>query len=413
MDVRIEKKNSRIKLIVVIVLSFVIVFFMMSSLFEKSSVIYVDKKGISVGVVGYGDFSRYISTRGKIEFEDKFILSSVVSGQVRKVVMKPGDIVDIGDAVVELDNPQLQFDVLAVEGQLYQQSNMLLSTEIALKESIYRIDESLIEIKTTIDELSSNLHRSTALDKHQAISKAQVEDMQRRLKQQKELLRITNDIAETERTLLSKKLMELTAVDTVLKTKVQVAQKLIENLVVRSPIRGELVSLDAKLGELKDIGAQIGVVANRESARIFAEVDEFYAKQLNNSKATLLIDQNTVDLQLDEISPLIENGKLKAWFKFASNVPSELRENQSFPMQIFLDKAKKANFLPIGSFLTETGGVWIYVLNNDSSKAVRRNIKLGERNSQSVEVIEGLQAGEKVVISSYEAFNKSDELIIR
>ena len=109
--------------------------------------------------------------------------------------------------------------------------------------------------------------------------------------------------------------------------------------------------------------------------------------------------------------PEVRNGKFKAEFRFSGEQPSNIRAGQTYYLNLQLGQPESGILIPRGTFYQKTGGKWIYVVLPEGGKAVRRDIRIGRQNPQFYEVLEGLEAGEKVITSGYDNFGDNEVLI--
>ena len=185
-------------------------------------------------------------------------------------------------------------------------------------------------------------------------------------------------------------------------------------LEVRSPIDGELGLLDIELGQSVSPGTKIGQINDFSNFKIEAQIDEHYIDRVRTGlTATFERDGKSYQLQVRKVYPEVREGKFRTDFSFYENRPQKLRSGQTFYLNLELGQPQQTILVPRGSFFQTTGGNWIFVLDKDGKKAYRRNIKLGRQNPQYYEVEEGLEPGEQVITSGYEAFKDNEILILK
>ena len=185
-----------------------------------------------------------------------------------------------------------------------------------------------------------------------------------------------------------------------------------ENLTIKAPINGELGLLDVVLGQSVGAGTKIGQINNLDSYKIEAQIDEHYIDRVTAGlEATFERQSERYQAQIRKVYPEVRDGKFKADFKFADAQPDNIRSGQTYYLNLQLGQPVEAVLVPRGAFYQKTGGKWIYVVTKDGTKAVKRDIKIGRQNPQYYEVVEGLEAGEKVIVSSYDNFGDSDVLV--
>ncbi len=114
-----------------------------------------------------------------------------------------------------------------------------------------------------------------------------------------------------------------------------------------------------------------------------------------------------------KVYPEVRDGKFQADFKFVGGQPENIRTGQTYYLNLQLGQAEQSVLIPRGTFYQNTGGKWVYVLSKDGGRAVKRSIRIGRQNPQFYEILEGLEPGEKVIVSNYDSYGDKDELIIR
>jgi HlyD family secretion protein len=118
-------------------------------------------------------------------------------------------------------------------------------------------------------------------------------------------------------------------------------------------------------------------------------------------------------LIITKVYPEVRNGTFAVDMQFTSDIPSQIRIGQTTRIRLELGTTEDALLIPKGGFYQSTGGQWVYVLNESGTQAVKREIKIGRQNPRYYEVLEGLQKGEKVIISNYDNFGNMDKLILK
>ena len=199
-----------------------------------------------------------------------------------------------------------------------------------------------------------------------------------------------------------------------MRVNMQMIRRRKDNLTIKAPIDGELGLLDAVLGQSIASGTKIGQINDLSSYKIEAQIDEHYIDRVTSGlEAAFERQDETFHAVIRKVYPEVREGKFKADFKFSGQQPDNIRTGQTYYMNLQLGQPEEAVLIPRGTFYQYTGGKWIYVLTPDGSGAVKREIRIGRQNPQYYEVEEGLQPGEKVIISNYESYRDNDRLIFR
>ena len=187
-----------------------------------------------------------------------------------------------------------------------------------------------------------------------------------------------------------------------------------DNLTIKAPIDGQLGLLDAVLGESIAAGTKIGQISNMENYKIEAQIDEHYIDKVQPGlMASIERQGNAFEAQLRKVYPEVRSGKFKADFKLMGERPDNIRNGQTYHLNLQLGQPEEAIIIPRGSFYQKTGGRWIYVVEANGQRAVKREIRIGRQNPQHYEVLEGLRPGERVIVSSYDNFGDNDVLVLK
>jgi HlyD family secretion protein len=126
--------------------------------------------------------------------------------------------------------------------------------------------------------------------------------------------------------------------------------------------------------------------------------------------ATAELGGRTYRLKLAKIYPQVRNGTFEVDFHFVGPAPANVQRGQTIQTKLTLSDPAKALLIPNGAFYNETRGNWVFVVTPDGSQAVKREVRLGRRNAEFVEVLDGLEAGERVLTSPYTGFAERDRL---
>ncbi|MCJ7465073.1 MAG: efflux RND transporter periplasmic adaptor subunit, partial [Maribacter sp.] len=188
----------------------------------------------------------------------------------------------------------------------------------------------------------------------------------------------------------------------------------LDHLNVRAPADGQLGFLDAEIGQNIAQGQRIGQINVLTDYKIEASIDEHYIDRVIRDLTALLErNGNEYPLRVRKVYPEVRNGKFKVDLVFTGEKPETIRTGQSYNIKLQLGESSDALLLPKGSFFQSTGGQWIFVVGPDGDEAIRRNIRIGKQNSRYYEVLEGLQAGEKVITSNYDSFGEAERIVLK
>ena len=188
-------------------------------------------------------------------------------------------------------------------------------------------------------------------------------------------------------------------------------QETLSNLVVKAPVSGQLSSIDVEVGSNINRGQNIGQIDDLNGFKMRVGVDEHYISRVfPGLSGSFEFNGQAFPLSIGRVFPEVRNGRFEVDMTFSKGAPGGIKRGQSSPIRLELGKAAKATLLPVGGFFSDTGGNWVYVLDNSGKRATKRTITLGRKNPEFYEVLEGLQPGEQVITSSYENFGENEVL---
>lgn len=191
-----------------------------------------------------------------------------------------------------------------------------------------------------------------------------------------------------------------------------VVRQRLDKLNIQAPVDGQLGSLNIETGQLISRGERIGQIHVLDDYKISAEIDEHYIDRVRHNLSATFERQNiSYELVLTRIYPEVRNGRFQVDFRFTGDKPENLRTGQTYRISLELGQSQESVLIPRGGFFQSTGGQWVFVLSGNT--AVKRNIRIGRQNPQYYEALEGLEPGEKVIISSYDLFGANDRIEVR
>ena len=392
--------------------TFIAAFILWVALRDNSSTLRVNADLITIGEVQSGDFNDYIRISGQVHPMTTVQLSPRESGIVEEIVIEEGSTVKEGDVIIRMSNDDLDLEILNSEANLAEKENALRNTMIQMEQEKMQLSLTTLELQTEVKRKGRTLESQKRLFDDGLIGK-------------EEYLR-----SEEEYALFSKKLevtLARSAQDSIYRN-VQIEQMKEslenmkanmrrirgrkENLDVKAPIDGVLGLLDVALGQSIGNGSKIGQINATGSYKIEAQIDEHYIDRVTAGLEAKFERQNEIfNAVIRKVYPEVRDGKFKAEFRFSGDQPANIRTGQTYYLNLQLGQAQSAILVPRGTFYQKTGGKWIYVVDPDGNKAVKREIRIGRQNPQYYEVLEGLEPGEKVITSGYDNFGDNEVLI--
>ena len=372
----------------------------------------VDKDTVTISNVVMGEFNDYIRISGRVQPMTTIQLSPQEGGIVEKILIEEGSPVKAGDAILILNNDNLDLQILNSEAELAEKENILRNTQIQMEQQKLDVRQNVLEYGMQVDRLRRAYEQQKALYEDKLIAKEEylkAEEDYRLAKQKYDLM------AERSK---QDSLYRGTQIDRMeeslenMQLNMSMIRRRKSNLIVKAPIDGELGLLDVVLGQSIAAGTKIGQINSVGTYKVEAQIDEHYIDRvIAGLEATFERQGETYSTVIRKVYPEVRDGKFKADFKFDGEQPGGIRPGQTYYLNLQLGQPEEAVIIPRGTFYQRTGGKWIYVVNKDGSKAVKREIRIGRQNPQYYEVLEGLEPGEKVITSGYDTYGDSDVLV--
>ena len=372
----------------------------------------VDKDTVTISSAVKGEFNDYIRISGRVQPMTTIQLSPQEGGIVEKILIEEGSPVKAGDAILILNNDNLDLQILNSEAELAEKENILRNTQIQMEQQKLDVRQNVLEYGTQVDRLKRAYEQQKALYEDKLIAKEEYlkaeEDYQLALQKY-------NLMTERSR---QDSLYRGTQIDRMeeslenMQLNMSMIRRRKSNLIVKAPIDGELGLLDVVLGQSIAAGTKIGQINSVGTYKVEAQIDEHYIDRvIAGLEATFERQGETYSTVIRKVYPEVRDGKFKADFKFDGEQPDNIRAGQTYYLNLQLGQPEEAVIIPRGTFYQKTGGKWIYVVNKEGSKAVKREIRIGRQNPQYYEVLEGLEPGEKVITSGYDTYGDSDVLV--
>ena len=374
----------------------------------------VDKDTVTISTAVKGEFNDYIRISGRVQPMTTIQLSPQEGGIVEQILIEEGSTVHAGDPILILSNDNLDLQILNSEAELAEKENILRNTQIQMEQQKLDVRQNVLEYGTQVDRLKRAYEQQKALYEDKLIAKEdylKAEEDYRLALQKYELIRERSKQDSLYRGTQIDRMEE--SLDNML-LNMQMIRKRKSNLIVKAPIDGELGLLDVVLGQSIASGTKIGQINSVGTYKVEAQIDEHYIDRVvDGLEATFERQGETYSTVIRKVYPEVRDGKFKADFKFDGEQPDNIRSGQTYYINLELGQPEMATILPRGSFFQTTGGQWIYVVSKDGTEAHRRNIRIGRQNPQFYEVLEGLEPGEPVITSNYDAFSKFEKLVIK
>jgi HlyD family secretion protein len=412
MDRIVEKKMSngrKISFFVIGALFIAIAWWLTDTLLSGRS-LSVDSQRIAVSMVTVGTFEDYIPLRGRLMPRSTVYLDAIEGGRVEQVLVEDGTVVEVGDSIAVLSNTNLQLVVLGREAEVTEQLNFMRTIELQLEQNRLSHKRNLVEIDYQIVRLTRKIERQSGLALKELVSQATLDELEDELKYYRDRREVTLESQATDARMQEQQLQQLRAAGEQLQSSLAFARKNLDDLNMKAPIAGKLSGFNIEVGQSIERGGRLGQIDDPDGFKLNVRIDEYYLGRVDLQQvATAEHNGRSFDLQIAKIYPQVKDGQFEVDMSF-NEQPVSLRRGQTLQLRLTLGDNSGALLIPNGSFYQETGGSWIFVVSPDGTEAVKRPVRLGRRNIDFIEVLDGLEAGEKVVTSPYTSYTGMDRL---
>lgn len=371
----------------------------------------VKGENIRIAKVSQGIFEDFTPLRGQVMPLRTVYLDSIEGGRIEKIHLEDGTEVGLGQAIVDISNTHLQLDSISQEAQVSEQINNMQTQELNLVRNELEHKRNLNELDYQIKVLQRKHQRIKPLSANGNIALSEVDAVQDELGYLHNKQTLIVEARAADKALQQAQMKQLADSVNILKSNLQFARENLEALKVKSPIAGRLTAFNLELGQSLKPGERFGQIDDPLNFKLISQVDEFYmSRVVVGQSAEMIFEEKTYYLEIKKIYPQVKDGQFRVDFVFRNGQPPHLSRGQSMQVRLQLGEDIPARLIANGSFYQETGGHWVFVLSADQKTAVRRSVRLGRRNNNVIEVLEGLDIGEQVVVSPYTSYLTMDRL---
>lgn len=372
----------------------------------------IDKDKIAIQEVVRGEFNDYIRVNGQVQPINTVFLSTMENGMVAEKIVEEGAMVKQGEVIIRMTNPMLSLNILDSEAQLAEKQNMLRNTQITMEQERLNLRKERLQLELDIERKKRRYKQYQTLHEEKLTSREEYIQAKEDYEYAERGLRLVLDRQKQDSIYRGIQIDQMEESLNNIRRNLMLVRQRVDNLDVKSPVDGQLGLLDVQIGQSVGSGVRIGQINVLSDFKIEAQIDEHYIDRIVPGLAAQFERQDRLyDLQVRKVYPEVREKQFKTDFIFEGERPDNIRSGQTYYINLQLGEPVESVLIPRGAFYQTTGGQWIFVVSPDGKKATKRNIRVGRQNPAYYEVIEGLEAGERVVTSSYDSFKDVEELV--
>ena len=366
---------------------------------------------LTISTVTQGRFDDFLPLRARVEPLVTVYLDAVEGGRVEQVLVEDGAMVQQGQMLAVLSNSDLQLNVLARQTEVTQQINSMRSQELALNQTRLANERAVIEADLATQTARRKYEMQRPLAQRGFVSGRQFADSRDTYEANRRRRDVLRRQQSTDERLQSSQLAQLRASTASLNASLEIARATLDALNLRAPVAGQLTSFSIQVGQSFQRGERLGQIDSAGRNKLRAQVDEFYLGRVSEGQvANAEIGGRPYRCGSAKSIRRCATAPSRSTCSSSAPEPANLQRGQTVQIRLTLGAPAPARLIPNGSFYNETGGAWVFVVSPDGGSAVRRNVRLGRRNNDYIEVLEGLDPGERVITSPYTGFAERDRL---
>ena len=359
----------------------------------------LQRKDLVFSTVDKGVIEVSVSASGKVVPAFEEIINSPINSRIVEIYKKGGDSVDVGTPILKLDEEQmkrLQLDQLRIQNR-----NKLSEMEMQLKVSRMELNRKEVELRNEryLDSLGAGTTdkvRQVELDYNVSVLK--LKEDEQKYENEKSLTDADYKVKELDLNIFRKSLAE--------------TKRTLEDAQIRSPRKAILTYVNNEVGAQVSQGSRVAIVSDLSHFKIEGEIADTYGDRIAaGSKAVVKIGNDKLDGVVSDVTPLSKNGVISFTVQLEEDNHRRLRSG--LKTDVYVMNAIKDDVLRISnaSFYVGKGEYELFVVNGN--QLIKRKVQLGDSNFEYVEVVNGLEPGDEVVVSDMTSFKEKNKLKLK
>lgn len=413
MDTKVEKKQSKIKILLIIVLLAVAIGAFLTYFLQQKKTYTVKKENLQIEEVTEGKFEDILMITAQTQSLNSSLVNVLEGGMVKEIYTEDGRMVSKDQPLARVYNPNTEFNYLNQETGIMQQISQMRNSLLELKNQEFNQNKELLQAQNDYNLALQTYTLQKRLYDAEIGKKSEFELAQQNLNYQKKRKQITEQGIVSENGSRNQQIFAINSSINQMQKSLNVLKLNKNNFLIMAPVSGRLSSFNLSLGQNLASGESIGKIDLMDGYKLMSKVDEFYINKLQiGIKGTLDTNGKNYNVIVTKVLPEVKDGQFSVELNFSDNEkPENLKIGMTFGVKLKLSADTQSTMIPKGSFYKDTGGKWIFVVNGN--KAEKRNISLGRQNSMFYEVTSGLKKGQKVIVSDYTDYAKYEILDLK
>jgi HlyD family secretion protein len=374
----------------------------------------VDTERITISEIKKGSFQENIPVNGVVLPLTTIYLDATEAGRVEEKYVEDGTVMQKGQPILRLSNTDLQLQLVTQQTNVYNLlTQMQISNNAAQQNTVDKLNQ-MTDVESQLKEAERVYKLNKQLFEKKAIGAQEFKQSENNYNYFLQKQKLTETILQQDSISNHQQVTQAKQSYEGSQNALAVMRKKVGDLIVRAPVDGQLTSLDAEIGQSKNKGQTLGQIDVLSGFKVRADIDEHYISRIFvGLNAGFDFANESYTLKIKKVYTQVTGGRFQVDMEFVDKVPQGIRKGQTLQVRVALSDETQALLLPKGGFYQQTGGNWIFKLDESGRIAYKTDVQLGRQNPDYYEVLQGLQPGDKVVTSSYENYGNMQELVLK
>jgi RND family efflux transporter MFP subunit len=376
----------------------------------------VEKSAVWLDTVKRGPMRREVRGPGSLVPESEGILqiSAATDARVERLLLQPGSPVQPSSILLEMSNPELQRDGLDAEWQLKAAQAELINTRIRLEKELMDQQAAAATVRSDFHQAQLQAETNEGLYKEGLVadltlklSKVRAEELSTRNEIERKRLEVYSQSAKAQGDVQQAKVEQLRAL-------AQLKRSQLEALHVRAGIEGVLQELPLQVGQRVVPGTTLAKVVQPNRLKAQLKIAETQAKDIVIGQPASIDTRNgVVPGKVSRVDPAVQNGTVTVDVVLAGALPKGARPDLSVDGTIELDRLADVVYVGRPAFGQEQNQISLFRVNGEGDDAQRVKVRLGKSSVNTVQVLEGLKPGDRVILSDMSAWDAYDRVRLK
>lgn len=381
---------------------------------DNGSKIYVTRDRVTISTVKEELFQEFIPVDGIVFPKTTIYIDAIMGGNVQEVYVEDGAMLQKGDNIMKLVNTNLELSYMEQETRIFEAINNLQNSKIALEQNKFVRQKEIVSLRQEIELATANFDRMKQLYADSLISTQEFENNERAYRYTRKQLEISIELQKLDSISAYHRYDQIDVSMDRLYQNLNLLRESLGNLYVKAPADGKLSSFNIEVGQTANAGEHLGQIDIPDDFKLRANIDERYISRVSlGQEAEFDFEGKSYMLAVHKIYTDVNAGSFQVDMYFSDGYPEHIKRGQTLQLKLKFSGVTNAITVKRGGFFQQTGGNWIFVVDPTERFAVKRNIRINRQNTLSYEVVEGLEAGEKVITSSYDTFGTKDKVVFK